>query len=288
MGELKRPEPKSYHDILEQYGDDPADIPQYLIDLENTFASPWHESENIYYEAKPYNDIRAYFTVPENSEFIGDWDLIEDRLYKIRHGLNIAGVARPLSLFAPPLDVRSIIRAAAAGNLSLAAQVQPPIPYYRSDVLIGKAVSFTQALSSLGAELLSALEKGDAEGMALLRNTQERRILDLTTQIKEKQITQVEEAGNALQASLKAAKYRVDFYEKLIKEGDASDAGETSNAAATPPPVIAAAATAMPAVTSRAGWATWTTRNTSTKSPAASKSPHRSDMPFRNSAHPSR
>lgn len=219
VGELKPQAPKSYRDILAQYGDDPADIPQYLIDLENTFASPWHESENVtYLEAKPYNDIRAYFTVPENSDFLAYWDVIDDRLYKIRHGLNIAGIARPLSLFAPPLDVRAIIRASAAGSLSLAAQVQPPIPFYRCDVLINKAVGFTQALAGLGSALLSALEKQDGESLALLRTNQEQHILEMTTLLKEKLIAQLEQSGTALAAALAAAQYRLAYYTQRLAE----------------------------------------------------------------------
>jgi hypothetical protein len=229
VGEMKNPAPKSYNDILKQYGDDPADIPQYLIDLENTFASPWHESENVvYYEAKPYNDIRAYFTVPENSEFMGYWDLIDDRLYKIRHGLNVAGVARPLSLFAPPLDVLSVIKASAAGSLSLAAQVQPPIPYYRSDVLIAKAMTYTQTLAGLGASLLAALEKQDAESLALLRRGQEARILNMTTQIKEQQIAQLQETGNALASALSAAQTRVKYFDDRLKEENHQNETEKS------------------------------------------------------------
>ena len=46
---------------------------------------------------------------------LGYWDTVADRLFKIRHCMNIEGVVRPLALFDPPIDPGMLVKAAAAG-----------------------------------------------------------------------------------------------------------------------------------------------------------------------------
>ena len=45
-----------------------------------------------------------YFCIPDNPELTALRDTIDDRLFKIRHCENIAGVFRQLPLFEPPID----------------------------------------------------------------------------------------------------------------------------------------------------------------------------------------
>jgi multidrug efflux pump subunit AcrA (membrane-fusion protein) len=71
----------------------------------------------------------------------------------------------------------------------------------------------------LGSTLLSALEKKDAEELALLRSTQEQAILNLTTQMKEKQIEDAKQSLVSLQASLNGAQYRSSYYQRLSDDG---------------------------------------------------------------------
>ena len=56
-----------------------------------------------------------YFCIPRNDKLLGYWDTVADRLFKIRHCMNIAGVVRPLALFDPPIDPGMLVKAAAAG-----------------------------------------------------------------------------------------------------------------------------------------------------------------------------
>ncbi|KAF3799112.1 hypothetical protein GCG54_00015292 [Colletotrichum gloeosporioides] len=62
-----------------------------------------------------------YFGVQANPEFGKLRSLIDDRLFKIRHSLDINGSIRRLSLWGPPLDVGGLVNAAAGvgsfGNL---------------------------------------------------------------------------------------------------------------------------------------------------------------------------
>src|SRR6185369_930380 len=56
-----------------------------------------------------------YFCVPPNDNLLGYWNKVADRLFKIRHCMNIEGVVRQLPLFEPPIDPALLVRAAAAG-----------------------------------------------------------------------------------------------------------------------------------------------------------------------------
>lgn len=200
-------------------------IPQFLIRLENTPVVAGASTTAVGYSDVPFNDINSYFCVPENSELTAYWDLVDDRLFKIRHCMNLAGQVRPLALFAPPINPRALIQAARAGggSLALAAQLNMPIPYYRFASLIERAKGLTAAVTQLGASLLSALEKRDAEALAQLRTGQEKTLLQLTTLIKEQQAEEAKQTGLALDESLKNAEMRRDYYAEQIEKGLSSN-----------------------------------------------------------------
>ena len=112
-----------------------------------------------------------YFCMPQNDKLLGYWDTVADRLFKIRHCMNIEGVVRQLPLFEPPIDPGCWCKAAAAGvDLgSVLNDISAALPHYRFNVLVQKATELCAELKSLGRRLLAALEKRDAEELALLR-----------------------------------------------------------------------------------------------------------------------
>jgi hypothetical protein len=59
-----------------------------------------------------------YFCVPPNAQLLSYWDIVADRLFKIRNGENIQGVFQQLPLFDPPLDPGMLVKAAAAGAVA--------------------------------------------------------------------------------------------------------------------------------------------------------------------------
>ena len=68
------------------------------------------------------------------------------------------------------------------------------VPHYRFQVMMQKATELCAEVKSLGGALLSALEKRDAEGLAVLRNTQERDLLEAIKTMKEEQKTEAQHA----------------------------------------------------------------------------------------------
>jgi hypothetical protein len=63
----------------------------------------------------PPSNTMLYFCVPENDRLVAYWDTVADRLFKIRHCMNIEGQVRQLPLFAPPIDPALLVRAQAVG-----------------------------------------------------------------------------------------------------------------------------------------------------------------------------
>ena len=136
-----------------------------------------------------------YFCIPENPEMDKLWDKVDDRLYKIRNCMNIKGVVRQLPLFEPPIDPAMLVRAAAAGAdlSSVIASLNAPPPAYRFTFLVRRAKHLAQQLRNFGADMLSVLEKKDAESLALLKQENETRLLKAMQDIHKVRVKQVEE-----------------------------------------------------------------------------------------------
>jgi hypothetical protein len=168
-----------------------------------------------------------YFCIPQNDQLLQYWNTVEDRLYKIRHCLNIAGVFNPPALFAPPLDVMGLVRASAGGEdlASVLSDLDAPIPYYRFTTMLAKANEFNNDVKALGGALLSALEKKDAEAIALLRQGQEVTLLQAVRDVKLKQIDDAQLVINGLQKGREMAAIRRDYYtglsQNLMNTGEA-------------------------------------------------------------------
>lgn len=216
-GTMPTPAPINFQNILDTYGDD---IPQFLIDLET--ALPVAPPAKFQYNPAPFNLMQTYFGVGENADLVAYWSRIEDRLYKLRNCMNLAGVVRQLPFYQPPIDPNALVAAVArnGGQLPEVVDHSPTAaPNYRFRTMLERAKSLTQTLIGFGGALLSALEKKDAEALALLQNVQERAVLNLTTQMKEQQVVDAEQSLAGLQTSYASAVYRQNYYTNLIDEG---------------------------------------------------------------------
>ena len=166
-------------------------------------------------------NIITTFCIPENADFIGFWDRVESRLFNIRHSLNIEGIFRQLALFQPPLDVRALVQAAAAGGRdigSLLADVNVPVPHYRYSFMLTQAKEMIGNVKDFGAMLLDVLEKRDAEQLAILQTTHERDILNLTTAVREAARDEARTAIGVLRISEQRTQEQIRYLEGLIEQ----------------------------------------------------------------------
>jgi hypothetical protein len=138
--------------------------------------------------------------------------------------MNIDGVVRQLSLFAPPIDPALLVNAAAMG-LDLGTvldDMSAPRSNYRFRVLSRTASQFCSEVKSLGQSMLSALQAKDAEGMALLQSSNALKVLEATVQLKELQIEETKESLASLDISKQSATIRKNFYEsrEFMSDGE--------------------------------------------------------------------
>ena len=153
-----------------------------------------------------------YFCVPPNPVLLAYWDTIETQLYKIRHCLNMAGQFQPLSPFP---NVPGMGNTDGSG----VADFGGVLPNYRFSVMIQKATELCNEVKSLGAALLSALEKQDAEGLALLRASQEITVQQNIDAIKQMQIADANFAYQNLLAYQTLVTDKQSYYADLVQVG---------------------------------------------------------------------
>lgn len=193
-----------------------------LVDLEGQFpfnlAAPLSNGNAD--SVRPLFGIgrTLYFCIPSNDKLLGYWDTVADRLFKIRHCMNIEGIVRPLALFDPPLDPGMLVKAAAAGIdiASIVSGLNQPAGPVRCLIMIQKALELCGEVRSLGGALLSALEKGDAEHLALVRQRHEIQIQQMTQDVRFLQWKSAQEATKSLLTSRATALERLHYYQRLL------------------------------------------------------------------------
>jgi len=159
-----------------------------------------------------------YFAIPPNPKLLGYWDTVADRLFKIRNSENIAGVAQQLPLFDPPIDPGMLVKASAAGLDvgSIVSGISQPAGPVRALLLITKSLEIAGEVRSLGATLLSALEKGDAEQLALKRQDHEVTLQHLLQHTRFLQYQHAMETTNALLRTRDSVVERYIYYLSLL------------------------------------------------------------------------
>jgi hypothetical protein len=169
-----------------------------------------------------------YFCIPSNPQLASLRETIDDRLFKIRNCMDINGVVRQPPLFDPPIDPGLLVAATAQG-LSIDTvlnDLSGPVPNYRFQTLIAKAIEICQELKGLGTALLSAKEKKDAEHMASLRATHDRVVANFTLDMKNRALDEANAILDQLTQNREGPKYRLQFFKSLIGQTDAAP-GET-------------------------------------------------------------
>jgi hypothetical protein len=198
-----------------------------LVELENQFPFNSSTSGSGDTEASGAQSVfgigrSLYFCIPQNDQLLAYWDTVADRLFKIRHCMNIEGVVRQLALFDPPIDPGALVRAVAAG-LDIAGIVNnlnQPVSTIRGPLLLQKAMELCNEVKQLGAAVLAAVEKGDVEHAALLRQQHELNIQNLTRDVRFLQWKDAEATTAALVASRGVVFERYRHFKKILGTGD--------------------------------------------------------------------
>lgn len=212
--------PKTFKQLKEEGIDEFGNA---LIDIENDF--PFNTNPATPVAADPGTAATAfgigrslYFCIPQNDKLLSYWNTVGERLFNIRHCMNIEGVVRQLSLFDPPIDPGALVKAAAAGLDigSIVNNVNQPLSTVRGPLLLQKALEICQEVRSLGGALLAALEKGDAEHLAMVRQQHEINVSKLVQDVKFLQWKESEASTEGLLKSRNNTFEKYRHYKKIL------------------------------------------------------------------------
>jgi len=131
--------------------------------------------------------------------------------------MNLQGIVRELPLFDPPIDPMLLVKAAASGvDISTAlSNIDGPLPCYRFQIVLQRAVDICTEIKALGSSLLGAIEKRDAESIALLRSNNELQINDMIKVSKQKSVDEASSNLDALRQGKDVVQTRFDHYSSL-------------------------------------------------------------------------
>ncbi|HTI12835.1 MAG TPA: neuraminidase-like domain-containing protein [Puia sp.] len=153
-----------------------------------------------------------YFCIPPNEVLLSYWDKVETQLNKIRNCMNIKGQFQPLSPFP---NIPGMYGADGSG----VGDFGGILPSRRFVVLVQKATELCNEVKGLGTSLLAALEKQDAENLALLHSTQDIALQKAVDKVKQLQINDAELSLQNLQNYQTILNDKVAYYSGLVQNG---------------------------------------------------------------------
>jgi hypothetical protein len=159
-----------------------------------------------------------YFCVPRNQRMLAYWDRVADRLSKIRSCMSLDGTVRRLALFEPAIEPGLLVKAAAA-SIDIGALTTGPANStgpVRGHTFLQSARALCDDVRALGGALLAALEKEDAEAVALLRQSHEGKIRRRAQDVRYLGWRQAQEATDALIRSRNVALERYRYHLRLL------------------------------------------------------------------------
>ncbi len=150
-----------------------------------------------------------YFCIPPSEKLFELWDLLEERQTNLRNSRTIDGVERSLSIFAPPLSVEELIKAAASGLSvsAILAGMSAPKPPYRFRVMLRHAIELAEIAGSFGRQMEQAIASGDGEGLSVLKATNEGRYLEQQANVLREE---VKAAGGAIASAKRVRRMHAD------------------------------------------------------------------------------
>ena len=212
--------PQTYFSLLDKWDA----ISNAVVDLElsfpfsNQIPHPYQFNGKEISLANIFGFATArYFCIPDNPQLRAVRNTIDDRLYKIRHCQDINGNAISLALWDPPLDPMLLVNMAAQG-LSLANvlnDLNAPMPNYRFQYLLQKALEFCAELRSMGERFLSLKEKKDALSLELLKSTHENNMHRLVMDVRKLQVDEANKTIEALRINRNGPHYRYKLFAAL-------------------------------------------------------------------------
>jgi len=184
------------------------------------------------------------FIAPLNAQLLQYWNLIDSRLYNLRHNLSIDGLPITVPLYAAPINPSVLMAQSVQGGslTSTANGVVATIPPYRFRAMWQSASSAVGFLSQLGQTLLGYCERGDAAALQELDQQQLLTISSFTISLQQNAIDALAKDYDALTTSNTLTQARRDYYQSLYNNGTSAQEQSALDTMATMAALLDAAA----------------------------------------------
>lgn len=154
------------------------------------------------------------FRPPLNTQLLTYWQMLDARLYNLRHSLTLDGKPLSLPLFATPADPLALLtQRAQAGSLGNsgngASQIILP---YRFQSLLPTAYRAVDMLSQFGNTLLSVLERGENAHQLELGQQHLVDLSNFTISLQQQELDALKADVDTLQAQKTLADQRYQYY----------------------------------------------------------------------------
>lgn len=160
------------------------------------------------------------FCVPRNPVIEALGLKAELNLFKIRNGLNIAGIEREIDPYAAPTDtISGLPTIGAGGNLILPGTVNLPPTPYRFKVLIERAKQLVSIAQQVESAFLAAIEKYDHESYNLLKARQDLELAKAGISLQDLRLKEAKDGVKLSELQLQRSELQVQELQNMIDAG---------------------------------------------------------------------
>lgn len=160
--------------------------------------------------------------LPFNTELVARWDKLESRLHNLRYNLDITGKPLRLSLYATPLSPLKLLasrNSGAFGAGGAAPFTDAQVGHYRFQIMLGHALTATEAVIQFGNTMLSLIERKEQTEYLELQQQQAWDLANIVVTQQHQALLLDEKNRQALGASRSMIESRMRHYEHLLTEG---------------------------------------------------------------------
>lgn len=164
------------------------------------------------------------FVKPVDTEYLQLWQLLDQRLYNLRHNLTLNGKEFPAAIMDEEISPRDLLKQRYQRVVAnrMAGMKRRAVPNYRFAPVLIRAKEAVETLIQYGATLLSLLEKKDSVDFERFRLQQQLGLYNFTRNLQLQTIDMQQASLEALSISQRAAEERYQHYQTLFDENISS------------------------------------------------------------------
>jgi len=158
------------------------------------------------------------FLPQENTQIKYYWQILNQRMFNLRHNLTLDRQLLSLPLYADPADPKMLQSAALAISHTDPLLPTSAMSLNRFPQMLDRARGMVSQLIQFGSTLLSIIERQDPEALSVMLQTQAKALLTASIKLQSHSQKELSEEQEALQYSLQGAQTRLNHYHERFEE----------------------------------------------------------------------